>query len=306
MNNEITKKEDKAQINISGYAGSKSLTPNNIEEAYRIAQAFSKSNFIPQCYRGKPDDAFAAINLGMEVGLPPMRSLQSIAVVNGTPCIYGDAQLALVRASGKLTHFIEKYEGEEGTDNFCAVCELQRKGDEEITIERFSVSDAKKAKLWGKGGTWTTHPKRMMRYKARAFALRDKFTDVLLGLTHSVEEMEGEDMLDVTPKSKTAAAHQVPLKIIEEGFGVATDEAKKSDSPPNKTHLEEEIITQQDLYEKIREELVACDSEECLNQVRENYKDRFIVLEKEQQKDLASVRDQKLKLFNEPTLFEND
>jgi hypothetical protein len=194
-------KHEKPQIGISGYAGSKSLMPNTIEEAYRIATAFSKSNFIPQCYRGKPDDAFAAINLGMEVGLPPMRSLQSIAVVNGTPCVYGDAQLALTKASGLMEVFEESYEGTEGQDDFCAVCKVQRKGDEEPVYEKFSVGDAKKARLWGKSGTWTTHPKRMLRYKARAFALRDKFADVLLGLTHSVEEMQGEKSVkDITPE----------------------------------------------------------------------------------------------------------
>lgn len=212
MTKEIIKQE-KPQIGISGYSGSKSLMPNTIEEAYRIATAFSKSNFIPQAYRGKPDDAFAAINLGMEVGLPPMRSLQSIAVVNGTPCVYGDAQLALVRASGKLVFFEESYEGVEGQDDFAAICKLQREGDQEVTIEKFTVADAKKANLWTKQGTWKTHPKRMMRYKARAFALRDKFADVLLGLTHSIEEMQGEDFKDVTP-SKTA---NIPDNLEFEG-----------------------------------------------------------------------------------------
>jgi hypothetical protein len=208
MSNEIVRQEKKPQISISGYTGSKSLVPSTIEEAYRIAQAFSKSSFIPQEYRGKPDDAFAAITLGMEVGLPPMRSLQSIAVVLGTPCIYGDAQLALVKASGRLAYFNESYQGSEGSDEFAAVCEVQREGDEEITTEKFTIKDAKLAKLWNKSGTWTTHPKRMLRYKARAFALRDKFADVLLGLTHSVEEMQGENLKDVTP-SKTAIINDI-------------------------------------------------------------------------------------------------
>jgi hypothetical protein len=202
MSNQIIK-EERAKIEMSTMSGSKALMPNNIDEAYRLAQAFSRSNFIPQQYRGKPDEAFSAIVLGMEVGLPPMRSLQSIAVVNGTPCIYGDAQLALAKSSNKLILFKEYYEGEEFNDSFAAVCELQREGDSEPTIERFTVLDAKNAKLWGKSGTWTTHPKRMLRYKARAFALRDKFADVLLGLTHSVEEMQGEPNLDRQPRDVT-------------------------------------------------------------------------------------------------------
>lgn len=230
MKTEIVEKGKKTQVSISGYSGSKSLVPNNIEEAYRIAAVFSKSSFIPQIYRNKPDDCFAAINLGMEVGLPPMRSLQSIANINGTPCIYGDAQLALVRASGKLIFFEEYYEGTEGQDDFTAVCKLQREGDKNITIEKFSVADAKRAKLWGKAGAWTTHYKRMLRYKPRAFALRDKFPDILLGLTHSIEEMEGEEgFIDIIP-SKTALAH-TPPKAIERSF----------DAQPKQVDLEEVI-----------------------------------------------------------------
>ncbi len=182
----------KPQVAISSYSGSKSLSPTTIDEMYRMASAFASSALVPQVYRGKPDDVFSAMTLGMEIGLPPMRSLQSIAVVKGIPCLYGDAQLALVRASNKLISFGESYDGEEGADNFKAVCKLKREGDDDFTIETFSVADAKKARLWGKDGTWSTHPKRMLRYKARAFALRDKFPDVLLGLTHSIEEMEGE------------------------------------------------------------------------------------------------------------------
>ena len=40
-------------------------------------------------------------------GFTPMAALQSIAVVNGMPTIYGDGMLALVRASGLLEDIIE-------------------------------------------------------------------------------------------------------------------------------------------------------------------------------------------------------
>lgn len=214
MKNEVQKQE-KPQIAISDYSGSKSLMPNNIDEAYRIAQAFSKSSFIPRHFQGKEADCFAAINLGMEVGLPPMRSLQSIAVVNGTPCIYGDAQLALVRASGLLGSFKEEYSGSITEGNLKATCILTRIGDTEVVSESFDMTDAKTANLWSKQGTWKTHPKRMLRYKARAFALRDKFADVLLGLTHSIEEMQGEEVMkDATPTTGNFFADQT--KQVEE------------------------------------------------------------------------------------------
>lgn len=251
MSEEKSIEIQKSQINIGGFNGSRSLMPNTIDEAYRIAQAFSRSDFIPKEYRGQPDNCFTAINLGMEIGLPPMRALQSIAVVNGKPTLYGDAQLALVRGSGLLEIFNESYEGIEGTDSFLAICEIKRKGDKETAIEKFTVADAKKAGLWGKTGPWSTHPKRMMRYKARAFALRDKFADVLLGLTHSVEEMEGEQqIINITPKPQKQGLNISDLKNPSS----ATDNTQETSAAPLKPLIIDQDIDQDEYAQ--REELV--------------------------------------------------
>lgn len=205
----------KQSIGVSSESNTpRTLVLSTIEDVYRVSKALSASAFVPKSYQGKEGDVkegdvFAAITMGMEIGLPPMRALQSIAVVNGRPCLWGDAHLALVRQSGLLAEFKEYFEGVEGADNYTAVCHVLRKGDKEPTIERFSVRDAQIARLWKKEGTWSTHPKRMLKYKARAFALRDTFPDILMGL-HSVEEMEGE-LIDVNPpppkQSKTRNMH---------------------------------------------------------------------------------------------------
>jgi hypothetical protein len=123
----------------------------------------------------------------MEVGIQPLQAMQNIAVINGRPSIWGDAMLALVRASGKL-----EYIREDPTDTGCT-CVIKRKGEDEVT-RTFTVEDAKKAGLWNKQGPWQTAPKRMMQMRARAFALRDVFTDVLKGM--SIAE-ESEDMKDM-------------------------------------------------------------------------------------------------------------
>lgn len=134
--------------------------------------------------------ALHIIQLGLEVGLQPAQALSSISVHDGKPLINGDAQLALVINSGKALHVTESMDGE--GDNLTAACVTHRAGDDAPYIIRFSVQDAIIAGLWGKDGAWTTHPARMLKYKARAFCLRDKYPDVLKGLSHSTEEMEGE------------------------------------------------------------------------------------------------------------------
>lgn len=205
MTKELIEQEKKPQISIIKNGYGRGLNPTTIDETWRVAEGLCKANLTPDCYRNKPSEAFFAINLGLEIGLSPVVSLSKIAVVRGKATIESDMQLALVRSSGKLKYFKEYFEGEEGSDDFTAICELQRDGDEERTTESFSIKDAKKAGLLQKPGTWQTHTKRMLRYKARSFALRDKFADILMGLSHSQEEMQGEEIIvDHQPVSKTA------------------------------------------------------------------------------------------------------
>lgn len=58
---------------------------------------------------------------------------------------------------------------------------MKRKGGVE-QVRSFSMDDAIKAGLAGKQGPWSQYPKRMRQMRARAFALRDVFPEVLRGM----------------------------------------------------------------------------------------------------------------------------
>jgi hypothetical protein len=66
------------------------------------------------------------------------------------------------------------------------------------------MDDAKAAGLQGKQGPWTQYPKRMRQMRARAFALRDVFPDVLRGLPVA------EEVMDIPPEKHMGAAEVVP------------------------------------------------------------------------------------------------
>ena len=70
----------------------------SFDDAFRVAKMVASSPFAPKDFQGKPELCFLAMQHGGEVGLSPMQSLQSIAVINGRPTIWGDAALALVQA----------------------------------------------------------------------------------------------------------------------------------------------------------------------------------------------------------------
>lgn len=169
----------------------------SFDDAFRFATMVAKSDFAPKDFKGKPESCLLAIQHGSEIGLSPMQSLQNIACINGRPAIWGDAALALCLASPVCDGIHELIEGE--GDNMTAVCKTSRKGKDANVVARFSVADAKKAGLWGKTGPWTQYPKRMLQLRARGFALRDAFPDVLKGLV-TAEEAQDYPVTHVTPE----------------------------------------------------------------------------------------------------------
>lgn len=163
------------------------LTPRTLGEAMEFAHMLADSTIVPKDFMGKPGNVLVAIQWGMEIGLKPMQAMQNIAVINGRPSIWGDAALALVKASPHYDDVIETYEGT--GDKKKAVCIAKRKGRTDVVSE-FSVEDAKTAGLYKKSGPWTQYPDRMLKMRARSFALRDQFPDVLKGLPMAEEAMD--------------------------------------------------------------------------------------------------------------------
>lgn len=169
------------------------------------SKMLANSDMVPKDYKGKSENILVAIQWGFEIGLKPLQALQNIAVINGRPSVWGDAALAIVRGSGLLEYIHERTEGE------TAICQIKRKNEPEH-IQTFSMEDAKKAGLLGKQGPWSQYPQRMLQMRARGFALRDVFTDVLKGIATTEEVLDiGE--AEIVPYSvpKVEAPKQIPL-----------------------------------------------------------------------------------------------
>lgn len=203
------------------------IVPNNLDEAYRMGQAIQRSGLAPKSYQ-TAEAIMVAIMAGMEVGFRPLQALQSIAVVNGKPTIYGDGLPALVYGSGLCEDIDEGLAGE--GDARHAWCETRRRGKAKMVRRTFSVADAKRAGLWNKSGPWTSYPERMLQMRARAFCLRDAYADVLAGL--GVYE-EVRDYAPAQPSQSAAPVEVVaPAPVAEIDF--AGDEEPRYTSQKGK------------------------------------------------------------------------
>lgn len=177
------------------------IVPRTFTEAAQIAGAIVKAGMAPKGYENNPEKATVAILAGLEVGFTPFAALQSIAVINGTPTIFGDGLVALVRASGLLEDIQETVQVDEAGVPLVAQCRVKRKGEATWGEQTLTQAQCKRAGWWGKQGPWTLTPGRMMAIRCRGWAFRDRFADVLKGLK-SAEEVQ--DMVDITPAAGPA------------------------------------------------------------------------------------------------------
>lgn len=173
------------------------LTPTNLAEAMDMAKILADSSIVPKDFQGRPGNVLIACQWGAEIGLQPLQAMQSIAVINGRPSIWGDAMLALVQGSGLLTDIKEVV----SDDGEVATCTVTRRGKAPV-VRQFTMEEAKTAGLKGKAGPWQQYPRRMLQLRARAFALRDTFADVLRGVAIAEEARDTPVMRDVTPESE--------------------------------------------------------------------------------------------------------
>ena len=192
MSTELAKAPEPKAIIESGDRG---MMLKSFEDLWRFSKAVHASGMVAKSF-DTVEKIVIALQTGLEVGLPPMQALQSIAVIQGRATIWGDALPALVWASGLCEGIDETIEGT--GDARTARCIAKRKGAGQIT-GTFSMGDAKRAGLLGKG-TWSQYPDRMLKTRARAFCLRDGFADVLRGLQVREEVQDYHDTPPTEPK----------------------------------------------------------------------------------------------------------
>ncbi|MGS3177836.1 hypothetical protein ACB265_00155 [Aeromonas dhakensis] len=169
------------------------MEPQNLQEAMQLADMLANSNLVPKSYQGKAGDVLVACQWGSEIGLKPLQALQNIAVINNVPAVWGDALVALVRGSGLCEYIKQDWDAATKT----AICSVKRRGEPEET-RTFSEEDARLAGHLNKD-TYKKNLQRMLSIRARAFALRDVFADVLKGLKVAEEVEDYPVEKDITP-----------------------------------------------------------------------------------------------------------
>ena len=120
MMNEVTKTEGLAQqpyqvieqMQTTGQLPQTWWTSNQTWQMLaKLCGQFANSNMVPSAYRDEPGNVMVAMAAGLPLGLSPLACLQSVAVINGKPTLYGDAPIAQVLAHPSLHEIKETHGG---------------------------------------------------------------------------------------------------------------------------------------------------------------------------------------------------
>lgn len=213
------------------------IVPQTIEDVYRLATMAFKSGMLKPLKSGYGENAVEEapeatmargtmiIMQGMEIGVPPMQSIQLLAMINGRITAHSEAVPGILLSKGfKLK---ESWSGTPMADDWTCTVELTRPDGEKFSAS-FSVKDAKQAGLWDQSPTkvsygktkpndsaWYRYPKRMLKARALGFVGKDGGSDALKGIMVHEEADDLariDDMRDVTPAipPRRAAVPAIP------------------------------------------------------------------------------------------------
>ncbi len=191
-------------------AGSRPLAivPRTLEEASHLARAIVASGLAPtrpRHARGLPHRHPARARAGAHTAVPPSSASPSSTAgrrCGATAPWLWCAPAASANGCASISRARAPRPGAPPVRSSGAA----RAGPIE---RRFSVQDARRAGLWGRPGPWSQYPQRMLQMRARAFALRDAFADVLGGL-YLREELEDADARRALEPAPRRCAHLRP------------------------------------------------------------------------------------------------
>lgn len=225
------------------------LTVASLDEAEKMAEKLAASSLVPDHFQGKPSDCFMAIAFGVELGLPPVTSLASIAVVKGKPTLYAATMVALVMASGKAKSF--NHVSSSATE---ATYETVRHG-QKLRRYTFTMQEAKDAQLTFDGqnskSMYSKYAKQMLEARAKSFLCRDVYPDVLHGLEgyEEVRDRGPRNAIDVDAfeEPEEASAAGVVDDIMKTGAEIAivmktTESEAKPEENPDAVSLLDQLL----------------------------------------------------------------
>lgn len=213
--------QDRAVQRLSDWAQSASA-------AYEVARRLVGTSFCPAAYRGKPEEATAAILSGLEVGLSPMAALRAFDVIQGQAAPRAITLRAIAQSHGHDMVLVE-------SNNTRCKMKGRRKGTEQWQDITWTMDRARDLGLTGKE-QWKKQPGTMLLARATSELARLIAADAILGIGYSAEELS-----DGATETSPTAAESAPAPTGQRRMSrkpAAAVEAESVDEPADEAEPE--------------------------------------------------------------------
>lgn len=157
-------------------------TAHEMNASMTIANGIVGTTFVPQHFRGKPEEAAAAIMYGATLGFDPLTSLQQLYSIGGKPALYARAMVAVVLSKGHEIWTVED------TPESVTVAG-RRKGTDRIEQITWTIDRAKNAG-YTSNKNYQKDPHAMLYARASGDVARRIAPDALMGVAYSAEELQ--------------------------------------------------------------------------------------------------------------------
>ncbi len=223
------------------------------------ADSLSASNLLPKEYKDNSANIMLAFKTGRSLGLDRLQSLQHTFTVNGRTRVYGDMMQALAMKHRDYVDVKFEYGPDVIVDNThgtlpeyvkCIVILKERDNVESI----YTLENAKRNPNFNSSHSpWMNgHGRRMMKFRAQSFSLRDAFPDKLSGVydEYEFEEIQtvNKDITaETTDLGKQSASENLKDKLKEDVVSETEETVKTETSeeteeqPPKEQQKTEEI-----------------------------------------------------------------
>ncbi|KPL18154.1 MAG: hypothetical protein AMJ93_14090 [Anaerolineae bacterium SM23_84] len=201
------------------------LMPSTVEGVKAQAEELVKSGLLPDHVK-TPQQAFAIITMGRELGIPPMQSLRSIYVVGGQPHLNAQMMGALIYKAG------HGYQTDVLTEEECTITFKRRDGA--VYVHTVTMQEAQRLrwdKDWDKATNqykdkwaWKRYPKALLFARCLSAGARVHMPDAIHNMYAIVTDERGmvidaeiepvpEHMEILTP------TQPVPPELVEHDHG---------------------------------------------------------------------------------------
>lgn len=169
-----------------------------LDDAFRIGDVVAKSKMFPEV----TDQARAvvAILAGRELGIPPMASLRNIHVIKGKVELAAGLIAAMVRKSERYEYSVITDPDKEESECVILWTEYTAEGPKALGQTRFTLEDARRAKLIKPDSNWEKFPRAMLFARALTEGQRKYCPEIGIGPVYAPGEIAELDAIDITPE----------------------------------------------------------------------------------------------------------